>query len=166
MGFKLRDLRMDDLDAAVQLIVETWHDSYRGLIPDEKLDRMTIENLRPGWKVHLESNPHRIHNIGIFENDSLLGVCGVGKAREALGYDCELWAMNVPLRSQRRGVGRALMQESLRRMKDLGHRSLYLYCIDQNQKALAFYQAMGGRLDGRSAQREGYREVVLHWSLN
>lgn len=162
-GIMVRKLTLQDAEQAASIHVQTWHDSFTDLMPAKNLEVMTLPMMIPRWQNIIGVNKANLILLGAFEGDRLLAVLGAGTPREKNGYDCEIWSMSVPLTSQRRGLGRKLFEASIQDLWRAGHRNMYLYCIDENIKALDFYRSMGGNITSLHMEREGYAEVLVVW---
>jgi GNAT superfamily N-acetyltransferase len=160
---QIRDLVLLDALSAAELHARTWQETYTGIFPAEVLASRTTDKLLPVWTKMLGENPAGLHHLGAFRDGELAGHCSLGKPREAWGYDVELWAMNVPKSFQKQGVGRALFEEARRRFQQMGAKNFYLYCLERNENALAFYLRMGGRITDRYDDSDGARELAVVW---
>lgn len=164
MDISIRELTSKDVVDAAKIHVQTFHDTYQGMMPTERLNAMTDESLIPRWKDIIETNKVRLILLGAFVNEELIGTCSSGTPRSDFGSDSELWSMNIPRVYQRRGAGKLLFNRSIEHLIADGKKSMYLCCIDKNLNALAFYRAMGGEITDISVEREGYREVIVKWN--
>lgn len=72
--------------------------------------------------------------------------------------EAEILTVAVSQGARRRGVGRALLDEAMRRMAAKGARTIWLEVRPSNAAALALYGVLGFRAAGR--RREYYREPV------
>ena len=159
----VRILTLADAEQAAHIQIETFHDTYKDLLPPEQLSAMTSETMILRWRDLIGVNKSGLILLGAFEGGELLAVSGAGQPREARGYDAELWSMNVPKRNQKRGLGRHLFHGSVERLLAEGRQSMFLYCIDKNINALGFYEKMGGTVTDIRAERKGYTELLVFW---
>ncbi|MBC7531516.1 MAG: GNAT family N-acetyltransferase [Oligoflexus sp.] len=164
MNIKIRELVSEDVVDAAKIHVQTFHDTYQGMIPSEKLNEMTDESMIPRWKDIIEGNKANLILLGAFLDEKLIGTCASGTPRGEFGFDSELWSMNIPKINQRKGAGKLLFQKSIERLTHEGKKSMYLCCIDKNINALDFYRAMGGEITDMSVQRDGYQEIIVKWN--
>jgi ribosomal protein S18 acetylase RimI-like enzyme len=72
----------------------------------------------------------------------------------------EMYLLFVHPEHGHRGVGRALLDAAHEALRAAGCREVFLYTHEQNQRALAFYQAAGYRRDG-SVRESEFRGVHL-----
>jgi diamine N-acetyltransferase len=84
--------------------------------------------------------------------------CVVGYLLHHPGYDPDLGGRTLVVvdlvvteRAQRRGVGRALMEAAAARCRTAGGKALTWWVRESNQRAVAFYRALGARVYGATA---------------
>lgn len=137
-----------DADAIAELHAKSWRRHYRGVYSDSFLDGDVDADRRAVWTDRLrESDPQRCtvvaddgHVVGLantFFNDdptwgALLDNLHVANGRKRNGIGRHLLALTAQAVSQRSGSG-----------------GLYLWVLEQNLDAQAFYEACGGRCVGR-----------------
>ncbi len=162
----VRPLELADAEAAASLHIETWLDTYRGLVPDSRLDALNLKDSLDLWnRILTQSDPrHQRLDVGAFQNGELVGIAGCGKPRENWGYDSELWAINVPKRCQRLGAGKAMMRACVQHALNIGARNLYLYCVIGNDNAMQFYHHLGAVDSDRIKVSDGYEDRALVWN--
>lgn len=76
------------------------------------------------------------------EDAWVVGLAGTGRVADAADR-CELFALYVDPQHQRRGAGRALLDDAVAQAQDAGARWLQVAVMPGNARATAFYQAMG-----------------------
>jgi ribosomal protein S18 acetylase RimI-like enzyme len=161
----IRPLTLADVAAAASLHIETWRDTYRGLMPDSKLDALNLQEYEARWKRILGQKDSSINplNLGAFQGNTLLGFAAAGRPRESWGYDSELWVINIPKRFQKMGVGKALLKACLQHVLTFDAKNMYLYCLVGNTNAENFYRNMGAMPAQRISQDDGYQEQAWVW---
>jgi ribosomal protein S18 acetylase RimI-like enzyme len=165
MTLIVRSLRLDDAAAIGRIHNETWRDTYRGLMPDSRLDALDDARAELNWKRILSEENAQKHlaNFGAFRDGELLGFGSVGGPREDWGYDSELWAVNIPRRFQKMGVGKAMMQACVKHALGFAARNMYLYCMIGNDNAMQFYRHLGAVETNRINEDKGCQERALVW---
>ncbi len=101
------------------------------------------------------------------DRDEIIGlvVGGPGEA-EPWPNVAEIYSLYVRSHSQRRGVGRRLLQMAVAQLAQLGMTSLIIKCVTANVSASRFYAAMGGQVIGTTEfDEEGYKlpELIFGW---
>lgn len=145
---EFRDATQHDIEAIAALHAESWRRHYRGAYSDEFLDGEVFEDRRAVWTERLtRSSP--LDRTAVAEHEGVIA----GFVHTILDHD-PVWGalldnLHVAPQQHRRGVGAQLMARSaaavLSRAESAG---LYLWVLDSNRAAQAFYQAQGGECVG------------------
>jgi ribosomal protein S18 acetylase RimI-like enzyme len=106
----IRSAGRDDADAIARIQVQTWRSAYRGIIPDEFLATLNVEERAAQWRDRLTIEPERRSVVLVAEEaGQIVGLVSGGRNRKpAFPFDAELYALYVAPHCQRRGVGRRL----------------------------------------------------------
>ena len=145
---RYREATAEDADAIAQLHADSWRRSYRGAFRDAFLDGPVVGERRTVWAERL-TRPEAATYTVVAEQDDVV----VGFAHTVFDDDPTWGALvdnlHVVHGLKRRGVGRHLMAASARAVAGRAHRTgLYLWVLQQNTAAQAFYDAIGGRRVG------------------
>lgn len=141
--FEIRPMRPEDCAGKGLVHSLAWHETYRGLMPDEFLDTRTPELCAELAR----SRP--VDTLVALRGGEIVGfVCYCREAREftARRGCSEVAALYVLRRCQGLGLGRALMEAALER---LPHRRVVLYVLRGNGHAAGFYGHLGFAPTGR-----------------
>lgn len=134
----------DDLLAVSNIYEQSWKYAYRGIIPDEYLDRIPSGQWANGLNV-----PGR-YSLLLLDDGQLLGTSSYCKARMA---DMDGWGEIVSIyllpEAMRKGYGRTLMRSVVSELKKMGYQNVYLWTLEQNISARRFYERFGFSLSGR-----------------
>ena len=125
---------------------KSWQESYRGIVDDGYLDRMTLAQTEEKaflWRDNI---------LVAKDGERVVGFAGYGKSREEDGAG-EVFALYLLEEYQKRGIGYALMRRALDELS--GCRAVCLWAFAENKKALSFYERVGFHLDGTE------KEIVL-----
>jgi GNAT superfamily N-acetyltransferase len=141
---QIRPASQADADAVTALYVASWNAGFLGFLPEITASSARVER----WRMDLAAPPP--HRWWVAERDGiLLGFAGIGPARDPpdtrLG---ELDTIAVHPDSWRRGLGRALMAQSITQLAQDGYRSAILWTLDGYDRARCFYRVTGWRPDG------------------
>ena len=159
---KIRLARKKEAYDIATINVLGWKTTYRGLLPDELLDNLSVTEKR------IENFTNAILNCPIFfvaENEAgIIGYLNGGKPRTTeFPYPYEIYGFYIHPDFQRKGVGTALINTFKEKIKG---KSFCVCLLKGNKKALNFYQKMGGirypKFDGDgSAYKYTFREEFL-----
>jgi GNAT superfamily N-acetyltransferase len=146
----------DDVTALATVHVRSWQAAYRGFMPDEVLDGLSVERRAVMWRAILQSGLPG-HAVLVTQGDgegpdgsALCGFAHVGPARDAdLGAEtAELTSLYLLPEVWGRGAGRALMAGAVDAMREAGYVSAVLWVLVTNERARRFYEIAGWSCDG------------------
>lgn len=158
----IRLARPDDAGAIAQVHVAVWQSAYRGLLPEDLLDQLSVERRQAMWTDILTAYA-ATHPVLVAE-DFGVGICGFGNVGplrdEAVqGYTGEFKTLYLLPRYQRRGIGRSLFCRLASLLIHRGHDAAIAWVLAANP-ACGFYEAMGGALCAQRAEASDERETV------
>ncbi len=170
MPVEVRRAVPSDAAAIAAVHVRTWQVAYRGLMPDELLDGLSVAEREALWREVLNRRQGPGAVLVAAEDGAVLGFCAVGtpsRDDDAGERVAEIGAMYVDPAVWRAGVGRALMETALDALRAEGWRSVTLWVLAENTQAREFYAQLGFGPDGAEAvhERSGQAEVRLRASL-
>lgn len=139
----------EDAAAVAGVHVRSWQVAYRGLLPDEYLDGLRIEDRMARYTFD-QTGPDQPHTTVAVDDGTICGFTTTGPARDDdVPGAGEVLALYVDPGAWGRGVGRLLMAEA---RADLSGRQGYahtvLWVLVGNQRAERFYRADGWLPDG------------------
>jgi len=144
--FTIRRAVLEDLPAMARVHVETWKTAYRGIVPDDRLDRLTAEgDISRGFGSRLREPPEgEAHFVAVAESGDIVGFAVGGPNRETDSeFTGELGALYILKSYQSHGVGTALVREVARHLLSLGKTSMIVWVLEQNPYR-RFYERLGG----------------------
>ena len=139
---QLRTATSADAVAVAALHADSWRRHYRGVYRDEYLDGDVFAERQAVWTARF-GDPAADARTILAEHDGVL----IGFAHVIFDDDPTWGALldnlHVAGSYQRRGIGAQLL--ALTGEAVAGRSSLYLWVLEQNLSAQAFYEAHGGR---------------------
>jgi ribosomal protein S18 acetylase RimI-like enzyme len=147
---EVRDANVEDADTLGEIHVLAWQHAYRGLMPDDYLDGLSIDERRQMWRRTLRQQEAVTRVLVASRAGELCGFAVVGPVRDAdLGKDTgELYAINVHPDAWRQGIGRELVVASVAALTGDGYRGATLWVLVGNDRARRFYEVLGWRCEG------------------
>lgn len=135
----IRNASVDDAKAIARVHVDSWKETYSGILPQASLDDLGYRGRENIWK---GLDPGR--TFVAEEDGQVVGFVSVGPERSHDStHTGELYAIYLLRKWQGRGIGKALFLSGVRALVDAGHRSMLLWVLHENP-ARAFYASMGG----------------------
>ncbi len=144
---------------------EAWRATYQGVIPHLALQRMIARRGATWWRRALE----RRASVLVLEFDGeTVGYASFGRSRmRRTPYQGEIYELYVRPAYQGVGFGTRLFRAVRKRLiqHDLG--GLVIWSLADNDRACAFYLAMGGQPISEGAESFGdvtLRKVAFAWA--
>lgn len=159
---QIRPATLDDAAPLARLHVDTWRVAYCDILPAAFLDALSYEKREQRWCDRLgQSDPQQFTLVAEEPAGVLVGFASGGPERDGTpGYDGEVYALYVSPSHWRSGIGRRLMVACAQMLLERGFRSGMLWVLEENQRARAFYEALGGQLLGSKSAAIGEIPVV------
>jgi GNAT superfamily N-acetyltransferase len=120
--------------------VRSWQSAYRGLLPDEYLDKLRPEDRAQRYDFATR-DPQSPHTIVAAEAGLIRGFATTAPSRDSdlAGY-AELYALYVDPDYWDHGVGKALISAARERLVALGFENALLWVLMGNVRADRFYR--------------------------
>lgn len=155
----VRPARVEDVAKMARVIVQSWQETYRGLMPDAMLDDPGLVAVRERfWTAALTDERYSANRLAVAERDGeLVGVAMSGPPLDAQAmWARQLYVLYVLAADHGSGAGPALLQAVLDLEETVG-----LWVADANPRAQAFYRKHGFVADGAARVDHGVREIRM-----
>ncbi|MGN6253584.1 MAG: GNAT family N-acetyltransferase [Solirubrobacterales bacterium] len=140
--------------------VRAWLAAYRGLIEDDYLDGLRAEDRAANYRFDL-TGPGSPETLVAVEGDEILGFVAFGPSRDADTPEAgEIFALYIDPPRWGSGVGRLLMREARKRLRERGFSEGTLWVLEGNEQAERFYRSEGWQPDGAEREEDPYGPVV------
>jgi GNAT superfamily N-acetyltransferase len=152
----------EDADGIARVHVESWQVAYRGQIPDDYLDGLSVERREQVWRTWLRVEGRDETNWVAERDGEIVGFAGAGRSRDddADERTGELFAVYVQADHWDTGAGAALMDAVVAFLRER-FAAATLWVLDTNERARRFYEKGGWHADG--ARKDDDRgSFVLH----
>lgn len=144
---------------------EAWRNAYQGLIPGPELEKL-VSRRGPSWWDTAIRRGSRI-SLLIF-GDEIAGYANYGKNRaKSLPYAGEVYELYLKPEYQGLGFGRRLFTTAKRDLAQSGQTNMVVWVLSDNEPAVGFYRALGGRTVARSTERFGAKvldKIAFAWT--
>ncbi len=152
-SIEIRLARYSDAEAIAAVHDAAWLSAYRGIIPGHELDKMISRRGEQWWETAIAKG-NRISLLMFGEE--LAGYANYGRNRaKALDYDGEIYELYLLPKYTGLGFGRRLFRAARRDLLQHGLDSLVIWALTENDNAMGFYEALGGRKVARSTEKFG-----------
>ena len=155
----IRPATPDDAEAIATVHVRAWQGAYRGLMPQDYLDRIDLIARVARWHEIL-ARPSDVF-VAETADRTILGFTGLSPSRDEDGDPAttgEVQAIYLTPDAWGQGTGRQLMAAAVARLASKGYTRATLWVLGTNARARRFYEAAGWTTDGatKDDDRHGF----------
>jgi ribosomal protein S18 acetylase RimI-like enzyme len=162
---EIRRAKVSDAGAVAEAHDDAWRAAYQGVIPGVELEKL-ITRRGPDWWESAIQKGSRIAILAF--GDKVAGYANYGRNRaRSLYYEGEIYELYLRPEYQGLGFGRRLFTSARRDLAQSGMKSLVIWALSDNDPAVEFYRALGGKTVARSSERFGERsldKVAFAWN--
>jgi L-amino acid N-acyltransferase YncA len=164
LALTIRQARPQDAADIARVYIESWHDTYPGVLSKALLCAMTPKGQAARWAAAIDWR--ELVLVAEHQQHGIVGMASAGASRDrALDFDGEVFTLYVDPSHFGRGAGRLLLKGSFMELRKRGFRSCIIWAHAKNN-ARFFYEAMGGRLVAERTARmmgDAVPEVAFGW---
>jgi L-amino acid N-acyltransferase YncA len=164
----IRMARSTDAAGIASVYVDSWRDTYAGILPEAGLLRMSKTDHALAWTLTIKSS--NLRNpvlVASDEKSNIYAFASAGPSRDrSLPFEGEVYTLYVAPGWTGQGLGSTLLASIFRLFSKANCRGVVIWALGENPSRF-FYEAMGGRL---IAERDHglwgktMREVAYGWS--
>ena len=133
-----------DAEALARVHVASWRQTYRGLLPDGYLARMSeAQHARRFARALIRPGPNDV-TLACAERAGIVGYAQGGPSRRGVEGEAEVATLYLLRGAQGHGLGRRLLADTARALAARGATALVISVLQGNAAAQAFYEHLGG----------------------
>jgi ribosomal protein S18 acetylase RimI-like enzyme len=161
---KIRKANSNDAKGIAKVQVESWKTTYKNIVPDEYLNRMTYESREQKWKDIISEQAVFVAET---VEGEIVGFSNGGKKRTGkhTKYEGELYAIYILEKYQRKGLGKLLIEPIVKDLIQKDISSMTVLVLEENRSRL-FYESLGAKkIDVVEIEILGKKlnEIVYGW---
>ena len=138
----IRKAHIEDLKEVANIAVSGWKEAYRGIIEEEYLNNMSVEETYQKIKGGYQENKYIVAEL----KSEIVGFCrytsNYSKSDE--NADGEIIALYVKPKLKYNGIGTKMFSYVMNEFKENGKQRIVLGCLKENYPSRKFYESMGG----------------------
>ena len=142
---------VDDARSIAAVHIASWRAAYRGLMPDDVLDGLTLDSRERDWRGWLAEGGEREFTLVAERDGTIEAFCTLelpssetDEADDVAGIP----ALYAHPDAFGKGAGAALMEAAVEAARERGFREAILWMLEDNERAGAFYDRGGWIRDG------------------
>ncbi|KYD09537.1 hypothetical protein B4102_1935 [Heyndrickxia sporothermodurans] len=164
----IRRARITDANGIAKVHVDSWRTTYKNIVPDSFLDKLSYEQRTELWKRNISEEGNYVF---VAENDAgeIVGFVSGGKRENNhIENAGDLTAIYILESYQGKGIGRRLVDPMFRQFEELGYTTIFVEVLEQN-KSRHFYEALGAKWSDSKKITIGGAELdllIFKWDLD
>jgi ribosomal protein S18 acetylase RimI-like enzyme len=169
----IRRARPEDARACAEINLLGWRTAYAGLIADDTLEKMNLQDLLGKWNWRLTNKEKDTFcYVSLCPdkdgNEEVTGYILAGPNRnKTMPFTHEVLALYLRPEYKRQGIGRLLFRTAIEEFKRMDVSSMLVFVLEGNDPARQFYSSFGPvftknttlGIDGRT-----YNESAFGWT--
>lgn len=162
----IRKANLEDLKEVAEIAVSGWKNTYKGIIDEEYLNNMSVEETYQKIKEGYQENNYIVAEL----NKEIVGFC-----RYTLNYsksdenaNGEIIALYVKTELKYNGIGTKMFCHVMNDFKKNGNHRVVIGCLKENYPSRKFYEKMGGKVYTENWFERGgkkYKEVFYEYVI-
>jgi ribosomal protein S18 acetylase RimI-like enzyme len=142
-----------DAEALADVHVTSWRETYKGLLPDAYLARMSVPaHARRFAHQQLHPGPDDV-TLAAADRTGIVGYAQGGPSRRGAPGEAEVATLYLLRAVQRHGLGGRLLRDAARALAAHGAWSLVISVLRDNLAARGFYEHLGGEAEPPRQER-------------
>ncbi|SDM97971.1 GNAT family N-acetyltransferase [Sediminibacillus halophilus] len=161
---RIRKAAIDEAEAIAKVSVDSWFSTYRGIIPEKILDKITYQQRSAAFKKRLVDPQHYIF-VAETTDGQIVGFVNGGPERSGdYPYNGEIYSLYILDEYHHLQIGRKLVRAIAEQLQTDGCDSLLVWVLEENP-AKGFYEHLGAKPVDRNylAELEAF-ETALGWA--
>ena len=128
--------------------ISSWRSAYKGIVPDEVLDNLSLEARAEKNKQYLNEKKENPYYCAVYDK-KIIGNLVINKSRdEDKPNTGEIIAFYLIEEFWGKGYGRKMMDYAIETLKNMGYNEIILWVLEENHRARKFYEKCGFVFDG------------------
>lgn len=147
MKYKIRKAKLDDAKGIARVHIQSWRETYRGIVDDEYLKSLELKPRTLKWEESLgESKKDSWFFVAEDDNSNIVGFISGGIAREPIEqFKGELYAIYILKKHQKNKLGFRLTKKLCAMLSKQGVNTMFV-CVLRDNISKAFYTKYGATL--------------------
>ncbi|QTM99976.1 GNAT family N-acetyltransferase [Sediminibacillus dalangtanensis] len=161
---RIRKAATSDAEAIAKVSVDSWISTYRGIVPEKILKKITYQQRTVAFKKRLDDPQHYMF-VAETTDGQIVGFVNGGPERSGdYPYEGEIYSLYILDEYHHLQIGRKLVRVMTEQLLTDGYDSLLVWVLEENP-AKGFYEHLGAEPVDRKylAELEAF-ETALGWT--
>jgi GNAT superfamily N-acetyltransferase len=158
---EIRNAVLNDAAGIATVHIISWRETYRGMVPDDFLENLSIQRRTAQWENSLSEPEHAYHRAFVAVVDGqIIGFSNYGFAIETdSDFRGELFALYLLQSAQGQGIGGRLARAAVDGLREMNIDSMMVWVLKDNPTR-KFYEHFGGMYLREKSIEIGGKQLV------
>ncbi|WP_242225286.1 GNAT family N-acetyltransferase [Bacillus cereus group sp. BfR-BA-01380] len=154
---------VNDAKELAHVHVDSWRETYEGIMPKEVLDKKSYEKREGLWRKILQEQQSHVY-VAKTVDGKIIGFADGGKERTgSYEYEGELYAIYILKEYQRNHLGKKLLKAVAADLYKNDYQSMLVWVVANNPSKY-FYEALQGSfIDEKVIEELHVKEIAYGW---
>jgi GNAT superfamily N-acetyltransferase len=135
----------NDCKDVARVITTSWNETYRGIVPDEFLDNLYLNEDERAERSYNRFDEKENHQYVLEVKHAVVGYLNVGKSDDKEYTNCgEIHAIYIINNYKGNGYGKEMINAGINELKSMGFDKMIIGCLVGNPSN-EFYKHIGGK---------------------
>ena len=141
-NYLIREKEQKDCKGIAHVVTISWNETYKGIVPNWFLEELkNNENERSQMSYEIDNNYQLVLEV----DNEIVGFVNYGISEDKEFNNCgEIYALYIVSKYKGNGYGRKLVEEAIKKLKQLGCDKMIIACLKGNPSN-EFYKHIGGK---------------------
>ena len=150
--------------------ISSWQSAYKGIVPDEYLEKMLIEKdqLIERYRNNIKDTGYPEYFCVMYDG-KIIGFIIINISFDNEKHNIgEIWAVYLIEEFRNMGYGKEMLKFSIEKLKNLESEEIFLWVFEENIKARKFYEKNNFNYNGEKRENSWYGKplIQLKYVLN
>ena len=155
---RVRKATIKDIESIVKIKLNSWRETYKGIVNDEYLNNMDYQENYNKFKKEIENPNSKKQNYVITKNNKVIGYCKFAILKNDI-YDSQIYAIYIDNKFKNKGYGTILLNYVKEYLKTQKCKNMILWCIYRNYPSRFFYKKKGGKEEKKMLSVIGKQKI-------
>ena len=156
----IRRAYISDVKQIAKVCVDTWRTAYKGIISQEYLQNLNYESREKRFRQILEENNVFMNVYQDDKTNEIIGFISFGLPLEDFEFEIEIYSFYILDNYQMQGIGKQLLHSAVDELEVMGKKTMILWVLKDNIKAIKFYEKMGGKFVKEKIKNIGNQDII------
>jgi ribosomal protein S18 acetylase RimI-like enzyme len=141
----VRKANVSDAEGIAKVHVDCWRTTYKNIIPDDHLDRLSYDKRTELWIRNILKDGNYVY-VAENSDGKIIGFADGGRRKtNQVENSGDLTSIYILEAYQGQGIGKKLVHELFLQFQTLGYQKIFVEVLGNN-KSRYFYEALGAKL--------------------